>query len=41
MANVLGALVSILSGIGNVEVYDKRIRDALSQDPNRSHCQTV
>ena len=35
MANVLGAIVSILSGIGNVDEYYQRIQDALSQDPNR------
>ena len=35
MANVLGAFSALLSGIGDVNEYDKRIKDTLSQDPNR------
>lgn len=35
MANVLGAFSSLLSGTGDVSEYDKRIKDTLSQDPNR------
>jgi hypothetical protein len=36
MANVLGAFSALLSGIGDVNEYDKRIKETLSQDPNRS-----
>ena len=41
MANVLGAIVSILSGIGNVDEDYQRIQDALSQDPNRVYFYVV
>lgn len=37
MANVLGAFSSLLSGIGDVSEYDKRIKDTLSQDPSRCY----
>ena len=38
MGNVICAISSLLSGLGDVNIYQDRIKDALSQDPDRYQC---
>lgn len=41
MGNVICAIQSILTGLGEFDVYYKRIEDALAQDPNRMVVYTI